>query len=473
MLRFNCQFPVDHKNSSVEDLWALAEVWLCHENSKYGFKDTDFANHKNSPKRKINDGTSELTYIHAKPNGYEISGIELVKPDPNLVWKTRVVGCKDSEKFWMTIRIDCESRIAGVKVPWAKKPQIIQRTLEYLGNGLDGGFIVNDQPNMLKEDDLDLAADIVQGKHNSVLPIVYISTTNQDKPYINPITLSQWLSGLANVVVEPSRDFSYSLRSKCEFRNPYAGGVAIIWPDNAIQQRLYPGGKFSNSYDLQVAVSRAISSGLLTQKQIRYCSWEHLVQVDQQANLERVQNDTQSSSEDIQIALEERIEGLEEEMKSKNATIEALQNQLNSQSRGRKNFVASGLDLYEGKEASFYENEIERFILEAIVYHENNLTDKQRRRKDVLSDLINANSHLSDQNDDIRNNLREILRSYKKMDRRCREALVKAGFTISEEGKHYKCIWHDDPRYSVILPKTGSDYRGGMNSASDIQNLIF
>ena len=59
------------------------------------------------------------------------------------------------------------------------------------------------------------------------------------------------------------------------------------------------------------------------------------------------------------------------------------------------------------------------------------------------------------------------------MTRDVSEALTELGFSISEDGKHYKLTYMDDDRYTFALPKSGSDYRGGLNAASDISKRVF
>ncbi|GMU46359.1 MAG: hypothetical protein AMXMBFR26_11410 [Porticoccaceae bacterium] len=54
-----------------------------------------------------------------------------------------------------------------------------------------------------------------------------------------------------------------------------------------------------------------------------------------------------------------------------------------------------------------------------------------------------------------------------------RRGLEEMGFSITEEGKHYKLTFQDDDRYTFTLPKSGSDHRGGLNAASDIGRLLF
>jgi hypothetical protein len=51
--------------------------------------------------------------------------------------------------------------------------------------------------------------------------------------------------------------------------------------------------------------------------------------------------------------------------------------------------------------------------------------------------------------------------------------LNNLGFTIDDDGKHYKLIYMQDDRYTFPLPKSGSDWRGGMNAASDISKRVF
>lgn len=51
--------------------------------------------------------------------------------------------------------------------------------------------------------------------------------------------------------------------------------------------------------------------------------------------------------------------------------------------------------------------------------------------------------------------------------------LEAIGFTLSEDGKHIKLVFAEDPRYIGTLSKTGSDYRAGDNIAHDLIRLIF
>ena len=45
------------------------------------------------------------------------------------------------------------------------------------------------------------------------------------------------------------------------------------------------------------------------------------------------------------------------------------------------------------------------------------------------------------------------------------------GFTIEEDGPHYKLVFHD-PRYMFTVSKTPSDHREGKNMISQIRAMI-
>ncbi|MGC4441538.1 hypothetical protein ABXW85_22030, partial [Streptococcus suis] len=64
-------------------------------------------------------------------------------------------------------------------------------------------------------------------------------------------------------------------------------------------------------------------------------------------------------------------------------------------------------------------------------------------------------------------------RNYTSMSGDISRNLKELGFDISDDGKHYKLIYMQDDRYVFSLPKSGSDWRGGMNSVSDIAKRVF
>ena len=78
--------------------------------------------------------------------------------------------------------------------------------------------------------------------------------------------------------------------------------------------------------------------------------------------------------------------------------------------------------------------------------------------------------HLTDERE---KEIKRILKGYSGMSGSLRSSLQDLGFTISEDGKHYKLRLGDDPRYMVTLAKTPSDHREGENASATIIRNMF
>jgi len=95
------------------------------------------------------------------------------------------------------------------------------------------------------------------------------------------------------------------------------------------------------------------------------------------------------------------------------------------------------------------------------------------RRQHVLAAILAANPEGEEIGASMREKLKELLRGSRGVDAKIRRGLEEMGFSIAEEGKHYKLVFQGDDRYTFTLPKSGSDHRGGLNAASDIGRLLF
>lgn len=95
------------------------------------------------------------------------------------------------------------------------------------------------------------------------------------------------------------------------------------------------------------------------------------------------------------------------------------------------------------------------------------------RRQHVLASILSANPAPDDIARSMRERLKDILVGWRGMDARSRRELERIGFSITEDGPHYKLLYQGDDRYTFPLPKSGSDHRGGLNAASDIGRFLF
>ena len=127
--------------------------------------------------------------------------------------------------------------------------------------------------------------------------------------------------------------------------------------------------------------------------------------------------------------------------------------------------------IYLGVEDEFFPGEIKEMILDSISEKLKNTAPKSRRH-DVLSDIIQKNGHdrISEKRAKA---VKNLLKDYRTMSGTLRQALMDMGFTITEDGKHYRLTYYGDGRYKTTVSKTASDHREGKNIASTIIKNMF
>ncbi|MGB3494846.1 MAG: hypothetical protein WBA57_19105 [Elainellaceae cyanobacterium] len=121
-------------------------------------------------------------------------------------------------------------------------------------------------------------------------------------------------------------------------------------------------------------------------------------------------------------------------------------------------------------EKDLYAHEKKDLLLTFLKKSVDSIHAKSRQRH-ILQDIL-ASNQMHGQRQSIEETLRSLLPGHRKMNAKTRRVLNKLGFTISQDGKHYKIVFRGDPRYSFSLPKTGSDSRGGANLLSDIRRRL-
>lgn len=127
--------------------------------------------------------------------------------------------------------------------------------------------------------------------------------------------------------------------------------------------------------------------------------------------------------------------------------------------------------LYLGDEDEFFPNGIKLILLDALEVALPQYALGTRRR-DVLQDIISHNDcrHVINERAE---QLKALFKGYKNVSELMKRKLQDMGFSISDDGKHYKLIYYGDRRYRATLAKTPSDGRSGLNIATTIiRNLL-
>lgn len=467
MLTFKTQFPISTAKTT-EDLLECARAWIA------GSPHTELCGKLSDAQ--LQDGTSLSTANESvqassyKDAERETAGVRYEKrEDGEISWMTDVVGSKSKDGFIVAIQLSVDSELPVERLEQGKRPYILKSLMKHIGGGADGDLMVSDTPIRLQEKDLSLAADIICARADYAMPVVYVSADDRDKPFIDVDQTAKWLSGMAHVVVEPSRSFSFNLMREVYSENAYGGAVGIYWPDGVGKWLFLPTGNYSDPKEMQVAISRKVRASLLSQRTKRECTWSNLQELIARRRLQELKD---SGSNDIN----EYIRHFDVEMASKDEEIQRLESEL-SRSRYSRQLQSGVLDAdvanlaLVSKESDFYQGERLDIVIDSLRTAAD-AAELHGRRRDVLTDLIAQNSHAGER-EQILDRLKQVMRQYDSMTASVRAEFESLGFSILEDGKHYKLVYRDDARYPFILAKTGSDWRGGLNAFSDLKRRIF
>lgn len=464
MLTFKTQFPIA-ASTDMSEFMDCCRTWIVKS------PHTKLANEIPDGTRdgKYGDEHESASFGFFESETTSSGGVRYEKTDNDEVrWVTDVIGYRSENNFWASVQLNVDSELPVERLEQGKRPYIVKLLMEKFSGGYDGSLPVTDHPIFLSSTDTDLAEKIICADTGSVMPVVYVSRNYTEALTLEPNLLSKWLSGMAHVIVEPTRKFSSKIMRQVYGENVYGGAVAIYWPDG-IGKWTYLPSKWNSPNALQIAIAKKIRLSLLYQRLRRECTWSYLQEIMSRQMLESLRA---SGSDNI----DEYIKHFDKEISAKDEEIQRLESELVRARYSKREMRASGSDgensiNLETSETDLYQGEQIGLIVEALKAATSS-TEPHSRRRSILEALVESNENPGDR-DEILDRLKEVLRQYTSMTASVRTELESIGFVIYEDGKHYKLLFQDDTRYPFVLPKTGSDWRGGLNAFSDLKKKLF
>jgi len=451
--------------ASAEDFLEICRTWLTG-GPQYPWKEDDLASPEATNRLYQSErGSYEVAFAIAESGGTRTSAMQhRYRDDKQLEWVTELVGREMPEGLLASVRVHCTSIVIGVEVPWARKPYIIRQLIDKLGGGADGALTVREVPHFLSENEVELAAAAITGHLGNRLPVVYVSLGPDNQPHLNVRTLAKWLSGMAHVLVEPSRDFSFELMHKVDRSNAYGGAIGLYWPDGAAFDRTFVGarGPEATARFLEKRVQKALCQSQPTDLST-WMAVRALVARERFAALRTSGTDN----------INEWIEAFDEERQSLQGQLAEAKSQIASLSAQLRGAYHSGETdglLSAGTEQDLFPGERAEVVQDALRQALSNVGEDTRAAH-ILSDLVSREEVR------VRESLAESVRAalQQKMSIGAREIseLKALGFSVTDEGKHYKAVFRDDPRYRFTLHKTASDHRAPKNLVSQINRRLF
>jgi hypothetical protein len=467
MIAFAAEFPVDPSRITADFLSAVREWIIASPHTKFAIE--DFDNFSTSAEMSIESPVEKMESLTCSSAAEQSAAVRYTKLDPSLEWQTTIVFSRTSAEAWIGIRVVCESSHPSSRLPPAKKPVLVRTLMSKLGGGKDGSMFVHSDAIKLHEADVDTAVRCIFGNSGCRLPVVYVSTSFSGEPPVDVDILAAALAGMAHVLVEPSRTFSTSLMSKVNRQNVYGGTIGIYWPDGGGRRAFFFGPAFSSADDLVTGVVSEITSALANRRPMARLTWAAVQESTSRRAIVELKQAGSTEIDKYVVEFDKEMAAKDERLNHAEVEIARLQAELKRYEE--KMPVASGIWVDVGSEQDVYVGEISEIVRDALSDCPSR-AGKDSRRYDILRAVATANPP-SGESKTRRERVKELLRGYRSMDSRIEQGLRELGFDLAEEGKHYKLRYNGDDRYTFTLPKSGSDWRGGLNAASNIGRLFF
>ena len=304
-------------------------------------------------------------------------------------WRTEYVYKKTEQDVHASCAVYFETTDFQNKLNTIKKPYIMKLLGQKIGFGQDIQFPTLDIPHRLSsetvEHDIERARDIICGNFRGCLPCVYVSVGRDGAYPVNITTLSQMLSGMAHVFVEPNIYFSQDLRIKTRGMNPYYGAVGIYFPGTTNKKILLPqyeGGKTLTIRKIFDSVKNALNFGYLPDD-LSYSDIRALVLQEKLGDLKEQEN----QDELLSMAFQESEE-LRRDLNLKKISIEELKEKI----RYLESKLEESSDrlLLRGDMIDSYKGQVHDTLVQILEDVNKGLPDGSRK-KNILKAVLQAN----------------------------------------------------------------------------------
>ena len=364
---------------------------------------------------------------------------------------------------------------AKIEIP--KKPHIIRSFLERRFGDVDGLLDVGDAPIVLEDsgDQLDLAQSIISGDATNFLPVVYVSAADSAGGVLTESQVRKLafdLGGVAHIVVEPSRSFSFRLRDKSQGKNVYGGALGISLPRRGIVTRNFLGFRFPSASDLVSGVLESTKHARLYNMPFRGWDWTDLQErsLKEQRSREKKRLSETELQETYRI-YENEIADLKQEIEKLKGERSSVAAQFKSDAHGDLvgALDSSGLcpEIYPGEVA-------DRLMYAAKLCLDSGDKIGLDGRSAYVFKLITSKINYSPDLAELKEDLSRVTKDPKRIARELTALLCRHGYQEKSDNKHIRLEPQSDfgGLESVTIPKTPSDERGLKNLRRDTEKKL-
>ena len=426
--------------------------------------------------QKFGDETVSLEFKEYRNE--EIIAVRYVKKlDDGIIWKTDYI--MNFRDYKMSIMLDRSFTEDAIGVdPSFTTPLFIKLLIEK-------GYVVNDndlpvimEPHMIDCENLNVLTAVINETKTYDLPIVYVSKTFSNKIPIDINKLAYALKGVAHIFVQSDLRTNTLIREQCDNANEYNGAIGIYYQSDLMKHKRFLNYEYFDTTITRQNIVKDIINFTNQQNIDPLYTWDGVTtfllkdrfksQKDKRTKAERTKEET----DELLESFSSDFDALTEENSRLRDNISDLENELAfyKDAFNKKTVNDSGF-LSNGSEKEFFQDEKKELILSVLSDSLASIKE-DTRRKHIVQDIIQQNT-IKDVLGKKREEVKRLLTDYSGINGKLRQELQQLGFTITEDGKHYKLTYFNDKRYIIHMAKTPSDGRAGKNNVSNINNKVF
>lgn len=473
MLLFSTILNID-KSLTKDDFLNLVIEW--NQGSPHENNVIPNLNWDGSYNQKFGDETISLEFKEYRNE--EIIAVRYVKElDDGIIWKTDYI--MNFRDYKMSIMLDRSFTEDAIGVdPSFTTPLFIKLLIEK-------GYVVNDNdlpvvmdPHMIDCENLNVLTAVINETKTYDLPIVYVSKTFSNKIPIDINKLAYALKGVAHIFVQSDLRTNTLIREKCDNANEYNGAIGIYYQSDLMKHKRFLNYEYFDPTITRQNIVKDIINFTNQQSIDPLYTWDGVLtsllrdRFESQKSKRTKAERTKEETEELLDSFSNDFDELTEENGRLRSSISDLESELafyrdafNNKTVNDSGFLSSG------SEKEFFQDEKKEFILSVLSDSLVSIKDNTRK-KHIIQDIIQQNNS-EDVLSKKREEVKRLITDYSGLTGKLKQDLKQLGFTISDEGKHYKLTYFDDNRYTITMAKTPSDGRAGKNNVSEINNKVF
>ena len=469
MLLFSTRLPLK-ESVTKEDIIELIREWITGS-PHYGFANLEYT--ISDGDKVFVSGNTTVSFKTFTDSKVDVLACRLEDREDNKCWQSDCIYIdKDGTKQFLVQLQRMVDSFTPRDLPSGNKPYIVRTCMKngYCRN--DGPFAIQSEYYIVEEGYVDTAVAVMNGTADYSLPVVYLSVGENGRTVVPPNYLAKKLGGVAHVLVETDKNTSWVLRERTHENNVHNGYAGIYFPGTTDYRRHAPADYNRDGKAMADAIIADIWSMLITRSDVSDYNWTQVNSHKAKQSLQGLHGEGTQTQEQLDLYMEafdqenKELQQQVEELSSQNYILRA---RLDAMTASLADSAAGEAFYCRGEEKDFYDGETND-LLYSILSQVKNRYEETSRPYTLIEDLLQANPRVGE-GEKIARSIRDLFGRGCRMSSSEQARLKDLGFTVIDEGPHFKLQFHDG-RYTFSIPRTPSDHREGKNTASDICKAI-